>query len=396
MSRETFDFAVIGAGIAGASAAFELQAHGRVLLLEREATPGEHTTGRSAAFLVESYGNGVVQRLTRASREFLEAPPEGFSEHPVVHPRPSLWIARQDQEVRLRTQLEEGVEAGIDLRALGPREVRDLCPVLRPGYAVAGVLEPRAKSIDVAGLLAAFVRGFRARGGTLVASAAVTALARGGGEWEIVCGEACYRAGVVVDAAGAWAEQVAALAGASPVGLRPLRRTAITFDPPPDADLARWPCMIDADEDFYLKPEGAQLLASPCDETPSEPCDAQPDDLGVALAAERVQRATTLELRTIRRRWAGLRSFVADRAPVIGPDPACPGFCWLAGQGGFGIMTSPAAARTVASLLVEGVLPPDLAAAGLRAEDLSPSRSTLRPGDAAGTPSVTSADARST
>jgi D-arginine dehydrogenase len=374
-----FDFAVIGAGIAGASAAYELQAHGRTLLLEREALPGQHTTGRSAAFLVESYGNGVVQRLTRASRGFLDDPPHGFSAHPLVHPRPSLWIARPDQQERLGLQLARGRAAGVDLEEVGCEEVRRLCPSLRKGYAAAGVLEPRAKSIDVAGLLAAYVRGFRARGGVLVSHAELTDVARDGAGWVLTCQSASesgarHRAGVVVNAAGAWAERIGVLAGAAPIGLRPLRRTVITFDPPAGADIRKWPCMIDADEEFYLKPEGAQLLASPCDETESEPCDAVPDDHGVALAAERVQRATTLTIETIRRRWAGLRSFVADRAPVIGVDPTCPGFCWLAGQGGFGIMTAPAAARAAASLVVHGALPADLRALGLDESDLSPAR----------------------
>jgi len=156
-----------------------------------------------------------------------------------------------------------------------------------------------------------------------------------------------------------------------------MRRTAITFDPPPAAEIQRWPCLIDADEDFYLKPEGTQLLASPCDETPFPPCDVTPDDLEVALAAERVMAATTLELRHIGRRWAGLRSFVADRAPVIGADPARPGFFWLAGQGGFGIMTSSSAARALAGLIVDGQLPPDLQRAGLSREDLSAGRRSI-------------------
>jgi D-arginine dehydrogenase len=216
------------------------------------------------------------------------------------------------------------------------------------------------------------------RGGVLSTGTEVQALERTQGSWKIDCGSEVVHAAVVVNAAGAWAEVVGRLAGAHAIGLRPLRRTAITFDPPADADIGRWPCVIDANEDFYVKPEGAQLLASPCDETPSEPCDAVPDDYGVALAADRVSRAMTLELRHIRRRWAGLRSFVADRGPVIGFDPECEGLCWLAGQGGFGIMTSSGAARAVAGLVVDGQLPRDLRELGLRAEDLSPAREGLR------------------
>jgi len=370
----SFDFVVIGAGIAGASAAYELQARGRTLLVEREPLPGHHTTGRSAAFLVESYGNAVVQRLTRGSRRFLEDPPEGFASHPILEPRPVLWIARSDQVQRLHASTRQAIESGAKLDAVDPARALSLCPVLRDGYVSAAVIEPDARHIDVAGLLDAFLRGFRARGGELRTRAEVSGLRPQRGSWQVVAGAEQVSAGAVVNAAGAWADQLGQLAGAVQIGLEPLRRTAITFDPPAGAQIDRWPCLIDADEDFYLKPEGAQLLASPCDETPFPPCDVTPDDLEVALAADRVMAATTLELRHIRRRWAGLRSFVADRAPVIGPDPQRPGFFWLAGQGGFGIMTSPAAAACAAGLVVDGRIPDELTRLGLDAAELGPDR----------------------
>lgn len=374
----TFDFIVIGAGIAGASAAYELQARGRTLLLEREPLPGHHTTGRSAAFLVDSYGNRVVRLLTRGGRDFLENPPDRFSSHPIIEPRPVLWLARPHQAERLIDDTKRAVAAGSKLDRIDLAEAHDLCPVLREGYASAAVVEPDARHIDVAGLLDAYLRGFRARGGVLEVRAEVSELRSHQSSWELCAGEDRYSAGVVVNAAGAWAEKIGQLAGAEPIGLEPMRRTAITFDPPADAQIDRWPCLINADEDFYLKPEGTQLLASPCDETPFPPCDVTPDDLEVALAAEHVMAATTLVLRHIRRRWAGLRSFVADRAPVIGADPQREGFFWLAGQGGFGIMTSSAAARSAACLIVDGELPPDLQLLGLSAEDLSPAREGLR------------------
>ncbi len=373
----TTDFVVIGGGIAGASVAYELQFRGSVLLLEREPMPGQHTTGRSAAFLVESYGTPAVQRLTRASRPFLEGPPEGFASVAILKPRPCLTVARADQRQRLERDTKLAVEAGARLEDVDVVEAERLCPVLRPGYVAAAVLEPDARSIDVAALLGGFLRGFRARGGQVRNDCEVTGLARVGESWEIRCGDDVHATGVVVNAAGAWGERVGALAGVRPIGLRPMRRTAVTFDPPPDADIQWWPCLLDADEEFYLKPEGAQLLASPCDETPSEPCDAQPEDLAVAQAADRVKRATTLELAHIRKRWAGLRSFVADRAPAIGMDAALPGFFWLVGQGGFGIMTSPAAARAAAGLIVDAVLPEDLREVGLTPDDLSPERPAL-------------------
>ncbi|MCP4004509.1 MAG: FAD-binding oxidoreductase [bacterium] len=368
------DFVVVGAGIAGSSVAYELQGHGSTVVLERESLPGHHTTGRSAAFLVESYGSAAVGRLTRAGRHFLEEPPEGFTEHPVVTPRPILWIGREDQRESLEEALRSGREVGTDLRKLDCADARALCPVLREEYVASAVCEPGALHIDVAGLLDAFLRGFRDRGGELATKAGVERISRDGDGWEIRAGGQTYSTAVVINAAGAWCDEIALLAGARPLDLRPLRRTAITFDPPQGCEIRAWPCVIDADEDFYLKPEGGQLLASPCDETPSEPCDAGPEDYEVALAADRVQRATRLEIRHIRRRWAGLRTFAADRSPVIGMDPERKGFFWLAGQGGFGIMTSPAAARAAAGLITTGSLPEDLRRSGLTEKQLSPAR----------------------
>jgi len=367
-------FIVIGAGIAGASAAYELQQHGSAVLLEREPLPGHHTTGRSAAFLVDSYGGATVGKLTRGARGFFEQPPEGFADTALVTPNPVLWIGREDQRASLAAVLASGRTAGADVHEVSVAAARELCPALREDYVAVAAVEPSAMHIDVAALLDAFLRGFLQRGGEVATKAEATRIERKGDVWEVDAGGRTYRAPFVINAAGAWCDSVASLAGARPIGLRPRRRTAITFDPPANCDVRFWPCVIDADEDFYLKPEGGQLLASPCDETPSEPCDASAEDYEVALAAERVQRATTLEIRHIRNRWAGLRSFVADRSPVIGMDSECAGFFWLAGQGGFGIMTAPAAARAAAGLIVNGSLPEDLRTLGLTAEMLSARR----------------------
>ncbi|MBW2279422.1 MAG: FAD-binding oxidoreductase [Deltaproteobacteria bacterium] len=369
-----YDFAVIGAGIAGASVAYELQASGRTVLLEREPLPGYHTTGRSAAFLVESYGSQAARLLTRAGRGFLEEPPDGFAEHPLVDPKPVLWIARPDQCESLEAALQTALQMGADVRRIGVPAALELCPALRSDYLADALVEPGARSIDVAGLLECFLRGFRGRGGDVVTKSPVTRIERTGEGWRVDAGRESYRVGVVVNAAGAWCDPVADMAGARPLGIQPMRRTAITFDPPPAQDISRWPCVIDADEDFYFKPEGGQVLASPCDETPFEPCDVTPDDYEVALAADRVERATTISVKHIRRRWAGLRSFAPDRSPVIGMDPRLDGFFWLAGQGGFGIMTSPGASRSAASLIVDGRLPADVEALGLAAAHLSPAR----------------------
>jgi len=374
------DFAVIGGGIAGASVAYELQAHGRVVLLEREPLPGHHTTGRSAAVLVQNYGNDIVRRLTQASRGFFERPPDGFAPYPLVSARPVLFIGRADQRERLAVERKAGEALGVDLRLLDAAGARSLCPVLREDYVAGGLLEPGAKGIDVAGTLDGFLRGLRTRGGAVRTRAEVVRVEQTGGAWEVEAGGEIYRVATVVNAAGAWCDEMGRLAGARPIGLQPLRRTAITFDGPPGCDFRDWPFVVDVDEEFYFEPEGAQILASPADETPSEPCDATPEDYDVAVAVDRIERATTLEIRYIRRRWAGLRSFVADRAPVIGPDPDRDGFFWLAGQGGFGIMTSPAAARAAASLIVDGSLPRDIEELGLAPEQLSPARSSLARG----------------
>lgn len=368
------DFIVAGAGIAGASAAWELQQYGSVALLEREPLPGQHTTGRSAAFLVDSYGGPVVGKLTRAGRDFFEQPPEGFTEIPLVTPNSVLWIGREDQRASLATTLAAGREAGAELHEISIGEARELCPVLREDYVAAAVAEPSAMHIDVAGLLEGFLRAFRRRGGEIATRSEIVRIEKRGDVWEVDAGGRTFRAPVIVNAAGAWCDVLGRLAGARPIGLRPLRRTAILFDGPKDTDTRSWPLVIDADEDFYFKPEGAQLLASPCDETPSEPCDASPEDEDVALAADFVERTTTLEIRSIHNRWAGLRSFVADRSIVIGMDPERAGFFWLAGQGGFGIMTAPAAARATAGLIANGSLPRDLLSLGITPEALSVER----------------------
>ena len=368
------DFIVVGAGIAGASAACELQQHGSVVLLEREPLPGQHTTGRSAAFLVDSYAGPIVRKLTRAGRPFFEQPPEGFADAPLVTPNAVLWIGREDQRASLADARARGQEVGAELRELSVSEAREICPILREDYVAGAIAEPSALHIDVAALLEGFLRGFRRRGGVVATKAEAVRIERRGDCWQVDAGGQALHAGVVINAAGAWCDVVGRLAGARPIGLRALRRTAITFDGPADTDLRSWPMVMDADEDFYLKPEGARLLASPCDETPSEPCDASAEDYDVAVAVDHVQRATTLEIRHIRNRWAGLRSFVSDRSPVIGMDAEQPGFFWLAGQGGFGIMTAPAAARATAALIVHDRLPEDIRALGVTAAMLSPQR----------------------
>jgi D-arginine dehydrogenase len=228
--------------------------------------------------------------------------------------------------------------------------------------------------MDVHAIHQGFLQGFRVRGGTLITSTEVTHLARSDGGWNVTTSQGEFSSGVVINAAGAWCDEVGKLAGATPVGLTPKRRTALIFDGPEDTPFHAWPVVIDVDEQFYFKPESGRILASPADETPMPPCDVHPDEYDVAVAIDRIERASMFSIRHVRRKWAGLRSFVADKTPVVGMDSSLPGFFWLAGQGGYGIMTSPAIARAATGLIVDNQLPADLAATGLTPDDLSPAR----------------------
>jgi D-arginine dehydrogenase len=347
------DVLIVGAGIAGSSLAFELAACRDVVLLEREAQPGYHSTGRSAAMLSATYGAPAVRALARASHGFLAAPPQGFSETALLSPRGMLHLARKDQVAAL-----EAADSAA-LRRLDAAAVRDLVPLLDPAYVAGGLLEPDAMAIDVAALHQGYLRGVR-RQARLVIDAEVTAIAHTASGWQIESSAGAFRAGVLVDAAGAWADGLAEMAGVAPIGLVAKRRTAILIEPPVGLDPSPWPMVIDLDERFYIKPEGRMLLVSPADETPIAPCDVQPEEIDVAHAVARYQEVTARPVHRIGHRWAGLRTFVEDHVPVVGADPKRPDFVWLAGQGGAGIMTAPALARIAAAEIVTGAPLPDL------------------------------------
>jgi D-arginine dehydrogenase len=366
----TSDFAIIGAGIAGASLAYELAAHGSVLLLEAEEFPGYHTTGRSAALFSETYGNAVIRALTTGSRDFYLAPPPGFAEAPLLTPRGTLIIARADQQGSLAAQCREMPQ----LVPISAAEALARVPVLRPEAVAAAGYDAAAMDIDVHALHQGFLRGARARGASLVTNARVETIERRAGLWQLAAGTQTFAAAVLVNAAGAWADAIGRHAGAADIGLSPRRRTALLFDPPPGHDSTRWPMVLDADEDFYFKPDAGRLLASPADETPSPPCDAQPEELDIALCIDRLQQAADLPVRRVVRAWAGLRSFVADRSPVVGYDAQAEGLFWLAGQGGYGIQTAPALGRLAASLCRGAGVPADLAERGVTEAMLSPAR----------------------
>jgi D-arginine dehydrogenase len=367
-----FDFAIIGSGMAGAGVAYELAARASVLLLEREGAHGYHTTGRSAALYIEAYGNELIRGLTRSSRGFFETQPEGFCDYPLLTPRGCLYVARADQAEALAAM---PANTPGEITPLSREAVLDLVPSLRPDYVAGGMLEAAAMDADVEALHQGFLRGARRSGADIRLDQPVATIQRRSAGFAITCADgATFEARVVVNAAGAWADDVARMAGAAPVGLQPLRRTAVIVDAPRGVDVRGWPAVIDVDERFYFKPDAGRLLASPADETPSEPCDAWADDMDVAICIDRIQAAADIPVQRIVRSWAGLRSFVADRSPVIGFDDQVAGFFWLAGQGGYGVQTAPAAARTAAALAMGEALPADIAANSVSVEALSPAR----------------------
>ena len=373
-----FDFAVVGAGIAGVSAAYHLAPHAKVVVLEREPVAAYHTTGRSAALHSETYGSPEIRAITVASGRFYRQPPAGFADHPLLTPRGALIAGRAEQEADLQKAAAEFAALVPSVRWLDAAETLSRQPLLEPAAAAGGaIFEPEADDMDVAAIHGGFLKGARAAGGVLRLNAEVARLERRDGLWTIGLrdGES-VRARTVVNASGAWADVVAGLAGAAAVGLVPKRRTAFTFDAPVGIDLARLPMVIDFDETWYVKPEVGQFLASPADETPSAPCDAQPEELDIAVAVDRIETSTTLRVARIKNRWAGLRSFVADKNLVVGYDPAVDGFFWLAGQGGYGIQTAAAAGRLAASLALGQGLPADIANLGVGEAALSPRRFT--------------------
>jgi D-arginine dehydrogenase len=366
-------FLVIGAGISGAAAGYELAAHGKVVMLEVETVPGYHSTGRSAALYTKNFGNTTVRALNRASLPFLSAPPPGFAEHPLLTPRGVLTIAKAEQRAEIDTLLEIGAPDGSIVEVAQARAL-ELALHLRPDAVAFGAYEAGVMDMDVAAIHQGFLRGLKARGGTVLCDAGVAELERRNGAWHARTASGAFAAPIVVNAAGAWAEKIGAMAGARPVGLVPKRRTAIIVDLPNGMDPRRWPAVDEAGYGCYCKPESGRMMASPADETPIEPCDVQPEDYDVAVIADWMERKTLIPVRRIVRKWAGLRSFVADHSPVCGFDDAADGFFWLCGQGGYGIMMASSLGRTTASLITRGELPEDVEDAGVTTADIGPQR----------------------
>lgn len=381
--HEQAEFVVIGGGIAGASVAYFLAPHGRVVLVERESQPGYHSTGRSAAMYMASYGNPQVRALTRASLGFLQDTPAGFSEVPLLTPRGAVVAASAEQAPQLEALAAELAQAGSKARRLTAAEVLAKVPVMRADQLAAALYEPDAYDLDVHALHQGFLRGLRRAGGRVVCDAEVTALRHDGAAWSITASRGVWVAPVVLNAAGAWADHVAALAGVPPIALVPKRRSAFVFAPPAGTAFEQWPLVVSAGEDWYFKPDAGALLGSPANADPTEPQDVQPEEFDVALGVHRLNEVTTLDIRRPQRPWAGLRSFVADGGLVGGFDPLAPGFFWVAAQGGYGVQTAPAMGEACAALARGLPLPAHIAREGVTEHGLGPGRLARANGQAA-------------
>lgn len=379
MDAPVYDVAIIGAGIVGASVAYFSAPQARVLLLEAESAPGYHTTGRSAALYAPAYGPRQVRVLTRASLDFFTAPPAGFASVPLLRPRPSMFVGTEADRAALRTLHAQLQNEGVEVELIDTAQALQRVPVLRPQACALAVVEQGSSDIDVDALLQGFLRGASAAGAQRVTHARVRALHHSDGVWTLRTEDGrIFAARRIVNAAGAWADEVAVMAGAQTIGLQPCRRTAFLFEPPAGAATADWPAVVAADESWYFKPDAGLLLGSPANADPVHPHDVVAEELDVALGIHRIEAATTLQIRRPRSTWAGLRCFVADGEPVCGPDPVVPGFFWAAAVGGYGIQSSPGFGRLCSSLLLQHQAPPGAAWQSIELAALEAGRAGLR------------------
>jgi len=375
----SYDAIVIGGGIAGLSVASSLAHRLRVLVLEAESSLGYHSTGRSGAVFGRSYGNDVILKLNELSSAFFEAPPSNFTDGTLFRQRPWLIVARADQvEASTRWQ-----KLATRLEVIRAKDIPEQSGgLLRPGYAEFGYLDRNCGDLDVHALNEGYRRLLLACGGQIVLNARVQAIERAGSRWNVETAAGCFSSPLVVNASGGWADSIAGMMGLDPIGIAPLRRSAALVRAPDGVDVARLPVILDADEQFYFKPEAGKLMISSADETPCVPCDVQAEEIDIAHAVDRYERATGQNVRRIDHHWAGMRTFAPDRTPVVGFDPRCEGLLWVAGQGGYGIQIAPALAQLAAgsvfgepvdARLAAALDPARLIGAGAHSED-SPDR----------------------
>ena len=369
------DFIIIGSGIAGMSAAYRLSDHGKVIVLEKEAHLGYHTTGRSAAFFTENYGNKTIRALTKASRYFLENPTESFLNNPLMSLNGGvLMIANSNQTDVVEKELKYAHENTAKVFEISKKEALKMVPALKGSYLDRALHEPYSKVMDVDLIHQGYARGAKKNETKIYFNQEVIKISKDKNLWNIKTKNETYSAPIVINAAGAWCDEIALLANCKPLGIKPKRRTIIIFKNTDNYIINKWPVVIDIKDNFYFKPEAGKFLASPADETDSPPCDAQPEEIDIALTVERLEKATNLKIKNIEHKWAGLRSFYSDRTPVVGEDNNNSGFFWLAGQGGYGIMTSPSISKILESLITGKKWPKKLEELSINENTLSPNR----------------------
>lgn len=367
------DVIILGGGMAGVSLAAALASRAvTVTVVEVDEHLGRHATGRSAAVFFENYGNETVRSLTRASRNFLLHPPTGFSETPLMRPRAAMFVADKRASALL-----EDVMRTPGMQRLTASEAIARVPILSPEWVTAAVLDDSGFDVDVSALLHGYLALARRAGATIVTGANFSHPRRVADKWQVETRVGSFESTVLVNAAGAWADEVASSAGAQSIGLSPRRRSAVTFAAPPGMAIGEWPIVTDPEETFYFKPDAGQILLSPANEDAAVPADVVPDEMDVAIAIDRFERATTMQVERVSHRWAGLRTFAADRTPIVGFDPRVPRFFWLAGQGGYGIQTAPALAALATALILDEPLPAHLTRAGITPSSVAADRPSL-------------------
>jgi D-arginine dehydrogenase len=365
-----FDFLVVGAGIAGVSVAAHLAETHKVVLVDMEERAGYHATSRSAASYEPNYGPPPMLAFTRASDHFFKNPPAGFADAPLLTPRPSLFFEAEGQAHHTTELLRHAV----DLEEISTAQALTFFPILKPDYAKRSFLDAQTADIDVDLLHRGYLKLFRARGGTTVLKAPLQSTVRKASLWSVQCGTAEFTATTIINASGAWGDEVARNCGAKTLGLQPKRRSIGVVPMPADVDFLNWPMVIDVGETWYAKPQSGKLMISSADATNVDPHDAYADDMAIAEGVDRLMAATTLNVERLDHSWAGLRTFAPDGNPVIGFDPSTDGFFWLVGQGGYGIQSCPALSTTAAAMALQKPIPNDIISLGLNPDHILPDR----------------------